>query len=242
MTLKGNCRVGDNQVVIWENLLDLKPQSLPTELPPVLIHTRGVLLPKIPTRQKRKTISWVFSVGFWTFFLAISLTLVTRFLLQSVPSIIFSFLLLLLIIFIGILFDILGTAATAASEKPFHAKAAKKIFGAKKGIYLIRNADRVANFCNDVVGDISGIVSGVVAAVIIISLTLQRPYLNEIVLSILLTGLVSALTVGGKAYGKNIALKNPTRIILFAARMLTSLENFIFRKKKGKQKKNKEKR
>lgn len=174
--------------------------------------------------------------------MAISFTLVTRFLLQSVPSIIFSFLLLLLIIFIGILFDILGTAATAASEKPFHAKAAKKIFGAKKGIYLIRNADRVASFCNDVVGDISGIVSGVVAAVIIISLTLQKPNLNEIALSILLTGLVSALTVGGKAYGKNIALKNPTHIIFFAARMLTSLDNFIFRKKKGTQKKNKEKR
>jgi len=199
-------------------------------------------LPKKNTGQKRKTSYWVYSVGLWTFFLAISLTLVTRFLLRSFQSIVFSFLLLLLIIFIGILFDILGTATTAASEKPFHAKASKKIFGAKKGIYLIRNADRVASFCNDVVGDISGIVSGVVAAVIIINLTLKRPNLNEIALSILLTGLVSALTVGGKAYGKTIAIRNPNHIVFFTARMLTTLDNFIFRKKKGKQKKNKEKR
>ncbi|MDO9536265.1 MAG: hypothetical protein Q7J85_13305 [Bacillota bacterium] len=35
MLLKGNCRPGDGQVSIWETLLDLKPQSLPKELPPM---------------------------------------------------------------------------------------------------------------------------------------------------------------------------------------------------------------
>lgn len=191
-----------------------------------------------PKRQKRReNAHWVFSVGIWTFFLAISFTLVTRFLLESFQSIIFSFLLLLLVIVIGIVFDIIGTATTAASEKPFHAKAAKKIYGAKKGIYLVRNADRVANFCNDVVGDILGIVSGVVAAVVIISLVLAHPNLNEIFLSILLTGLVSALTVGGKAFGKTLALKKTTHIVFSAAKMLTTLDNIIFRKKRNKLKK-----
>jgi len=35
MFLKGNCQPGDGQVSIWETLLDLKPQSLPTKLPPM---------------------------------------------------------------------------------------------------------------------------------------------------------------------------------------------------------------
>ncbi len=197
-----------------------------------------------PMRQKRRNTKWVFSVAIWTFFLAISFTLVTRFLLATFRSILLSFLLLLLVIVIGIFFDIVGTATTAASEKPFHALAAKKIYGAKKGLYLVRHADRVANFCNDVVGDILGIVSGVVAAVVIINLVLARPNLNEIILSILLTGLVSALTVGGKAFGKTVALKNTTQIVFSAAKMLTSFDIIIFRKKKNKKKKksNQEKR
>jgi len=188
-----------------------------------------------PTRQKKRT-AWFFFVGCWTFFLAIFFTLVTRFLLQSFRSIILSFFLLLLIIAIGIVFDIIGTAVTAASEKPFHAKAAKKIFGAKMGIYLVRNADRIASFCNDVVGDISGIVSGIVAAVIIINITLAKPYLNEIAMSILLAGLVSALTVGGKAFGKTLAINKPTDIVFLFARLLTTFENILYRKKKGKPK------
>ncbi len=187
-------------------------------------------------RQKKGRACWVFLVGFWTFFLAIAFTLITRFLLHSFQSIILSFLLLLLIIIIGIVFDIVGTAVTAASEKPFHAKAAKKIFGAKMGIYLVRNADRVANFCNDVVGDITGIVSGVAAAVIIVNISLAKPSLNEIALSILLAGLVSALTVAGKAYGKTIAIKKPTYIVFFFARILTTFSNILKGRNKKKQK------
>jgi hypothetical protein len=33
MPLKGNCLPGDGQAGIWENLLDLKPQSLLIGLP-----------------------------------------------------------------------------------------------------------------------------------------------------------------------------------------------------------------
>ncbi|HHU76728.1 MAG TPA: hypothetical protein GXZ24_07560 [Firmicutes bacterium] len=191
-----------------------------------------------PKRQNRKVNAhWVFRAAIWTFFLAIFFTLVTRFLLESFKSIAFSFLLLLLVIITGITFDIIGTAITAASEKPFHAKAAKKIYGAKKGIYLVRNADRVANFCNDVVGDILGIVSGVVAAVIIINLVLACPGLNEIILSILLTGLVSALTVGGKAFGKTLALNKTTHIVFSTAKMLTTFDNIFLRTGRNKSKK-----
>ena len=77
-----------------------------------------------------------------------------------------AFLLLFFIVALGILFDMVGVAVTAADEKPFHAMAAKKVPGAGKAIWLLRNADKVASFCNDVVGDICGIISGAASAVI----------------------------------------------------------------------------
>ncbi|MGI6309035.1 MAG: CNNM domain-containing protein [Dethiobacteria bacterium] len=178
-------------------------------------------------RKRKKNKRWVILVSFWTFFLAIAITLVTRALLQNLRSILVSFILLIFIIFMGIFFDVIGTAVTAAEEIPFHAKAAKKIYGAKKSIFLVRHADLVANFCNDVIGDISGIVSGVIGTVIVINLVQGNPKLSEIFLSIFLAGIVSALTVGGKALGKSLAIHRPTNIVLFVARFLTTLERIF---------------
>ena len=76
-------------------------------------------------------------------------------------------LILALFIGLGILFDIIGVAVTAADPRPFHSMAAHKEKGAKEALKLLRNADRVSSVCNDVVGDICGIVSGATGAVIV---------------------------------------------------------------------------
>ena len=73
-------------------------------------------------------------------------------------------LILALFIGLGILFDIIGVAVTAADPRPFHSMAAHKEKGAKEALKLLRNADRVSSVCNDVVGDICGIVSGAAKA------------------------------------------------------------------------------
>ena len=62
---------------------------------------------------------------------------------------------------LGIVFDIIGVAVTAADERPFHSMAAHKTPGAREALGLIRRANKVSSFCNDVVGDICGIISGV---------------------------------------------------------------------------------
>ena len=79
-------------------------------------------------------------------------------------------LILALFIGLGILFDIIGVAVTAADPRPFHSMAAHKEKGAKEALKLLRNADRVSSVCNDVVGDICGIVSGTTAAVLVVRL------------------------------------------------------------------------
>ena len=64
--------------------------------------------------QKKRTILWVIMVGFWTFILAVIFSLVTQLLLKNLQSVLISFILLILVIFIGIFFDIIGTDITAA--------------------------------------------------------------------------------------------------------------------------------
>jgi Mg2+/Co2+ transporter CorB len=115
---------------------------------------------------------------------------------------------LFVVILVGIIFDIIGTAVTAAAESPFHAMSAAKVRGAKEAIYLIRHADRTANFCNDVVGDIAGTLSGALAAGIVVQLVALGRQMNS-----LINAAIAACTVGGKALGKSYAIKQANRIV-----------------------------
>lgn len=126
---------------------------------------------------------------------------------------------------IGILFDLVGTAAAAADIGPLNAKAARRVTGARRGVFLVKNAERVANFCNDVAGDISGIISGTLAAIIVFKLVVNyQSAQGDFYLNILLTALVAAVTVGGKAWGKVIAINHATEVILFAGLIITRME------------------
>lgn len=120
---------------------------------------------------------------------------------------------------LGILFDIIGVAVTAADPKPFHAMASHKEKGAKEALALLRNADRVSSVCNDVVGDICGIVSGATGAVIVTQI--QRALnVRTVLVSVAVTALASGLTIGGKALGKAFALKKSTKVVYCAGRFL----------------------
>ncbi len=126
---------------------------------------------------------------------------------------------LILFIAIGILFDIIGVAVTAADEKPFHSMAAHKEKGAKEALRLLKNASHVSSICNDVVGDICGIVSGTTAAVIVVQL--QRALsVQSVLVSVFVTALISGLTIGGKALGKTFAISRSTRVVYLAGRFL----------------------
>jgi magnesium-transporting ATPase (P-type) len=118
-----------------------------------------------------------------------------------------------LIIFIGIIFDIIGIAVTAADETPFHAMASRKLYGAKQAIKLIRNANKVSSVCNDVVGDIAGVLSGTVSAFIIVRISGNSSVSETTLTGIAITGMVASITVGGKAIGKTIAIHNSNYIV-----------------------------
>jgi CBS domain containing-hemolysin-like protein len=176
-------------------------------------------------KKNHRVARWIAVISLWTFVLAVVLGFVAQFLVSTVYSIIISFLILLAVIILGIAFDLIGTAAAAATIAPLNAKAARKVFGARRSVYLVQHAEQVANFCNDVVGDISGIISGTLAAVIVLRLVLPFSYVRmELYAGILLTALVAALTVGGKAWGKSVAINHPTEVMLLVGKILTRLE------------------
>ena len=136
---------------------------------------------------------------------------------------IIAFVILLVFISIGILFDIIGVASTVATEKRFHSMAARRVNGAKQAIWIVRNAEKVGSFCNDVVGDISGIISGATSAVIITRLTQDGTDVRSVILSLVITGCVSSLTIGGKAIGKTFAISHSEDIVFLTGRVLSIL-------------------
>lgn len=160
---------------------------------------------------------YIVKVIIGTFFVAALLAAASNVLMDGNTPPFWSILALVVVIAIGILFDIIGVAVTAAGEAPFHAKAARRIPGAKQALNLLRRADRVANICNDVVGDICGTVSGGFGA----ALALMLFGSSDVLGGIIITGLVSAFTVGGKAMGKGFAIRNADEIIWQVARILS---------------------
>ena len=143
----------------------------------------------------------------------------------SEGGLLLSFGVLLLIILIGVVFDIIGVAVTAADEKPFHSMAAKKMPEATEAIRLLRKAERVSSFCNDVVGDICGVISGSASAVIAAQAVIGMPTVLSRAVQLLMSALVAGITVGGKASGNSIAMSNSTAIIHTAARLIYSVKS-----------------
>ncbi|WP_113930891.1 hypothetical protein [Bacillus sp. P14.5] len=196
----------------------------------------------------KNSIKWSLSIAVITFVLAAIFSIISNLILNEVTWVI-GLIVVLIIVFIGIFFDMLGIAATAADETPFHAMAAKKVYGSKPSIRIVRNADRFASFCNDVIGDISGIISGAAAAIVLIGLTIDLQINNgspaEYAINVILTSFLAALTVGGKAIGKTMAIQYSKDIIFQVGKVLQFVEDkfhiTIIKDKKDKKRKQREK-
>ena len=181
-------------------------------------------------KEHSRTIRWVVTVFFVTLVVSGMISLISDEVMAR-SGLLAAFAILLGIVFLGIIFDIIGMAVATASEKPFHSMAARKVPGAQEAIRLLRNAERVSSICNDVVGDICGVVSGsasaTIAALILTHVDLGWPR----AVSLAMSALVAGLTVGGKAIGKTIAVNSCTQIVHLVGRVLHTLNRF--KKKKS---------
>ncbi len=177
------------------------------------------------TLRKNFNARWLITIFFTTLAISMTLSFLSSEALEGVGYAV-AFCALGFFILLGIGFDIIGVAVTAAEEKPLNSMAARRVNGAKEALSLVRSADRVSSFCNDVVGDICGIISGSTGAVIAARLV-QNFSVSSVLITLLVSGIVSALTVGGKAIGKTFAINFSTQIVHFAGRVIFFFKNIF---------------
>ena len=185
-------------------------------------------------KNKQGQQRWVLTVVCLSFVLSIVMSFVTSVFVES-AGLLVALLSLIVLVSIGIVTDVIGTAVTSAVEQPFIAMASKRITGARQALRLIRKAERVSSVLNDVVGDIVGIISGSAGAVIAVYLT--QVGVQSAVASMLTTAFTSAFMIGGKAYGKGLAIENSGAIVLAVGRLMALFERRGAGKGKKKQKK-----
>ena len=168
--------------------------------------------PSSAKRERNKQIRWIVTIFLVTIVISAVITFVSSEVMagSSMPV---AFIILFAIIILGIVFDIIGVAVTSADEKPFHSMAARKVPGSQEAIRLLRNASRVGSICNDVVGDICGVVSGAASATIAAQIVSNFSCTKPQVISLAMSALAAALTVGGKAMGKSFAIRSCTQIV-----------------------------
>ncbi|MEL7608558.1 MAG: hypothetical protein AAGU74_03565 [Bacillota bacterium] len=171
-------------------------------------------------KKKHKVNLWPMKAFFITLSTALLLSLFSETVLLGV-SLPVALLVLALIIVIGIAFDIIGIAVTFQDVTAYTAMASKRIAGAKQAIKLVQNAHLVSNICNDVVGDICGIISGAMGAAISIRLITTSANRHEFWLNIVISSLIAALTVCGKAFGKTFAVQQSHKIVFLVGKLLS---------------------
>jgi CBS domain containing-hemolysin-like protein len=176
-------------------------------------------------KERNKTIRWVVTIFLTTIVISGIISLVSEE-IMAVSGTAVAFVILFAIVFVGIIFDIIGVAVTSADEKPFNAMAARKVPGAKQAIKLLHNAERVSSICNDVIGDICGVVSGSASATIAAQVLQHFEFSWPRIVSLVMSALVAGLTVGGKAVGKTFAMNSCTDIIYLVGQFIYWLRQF----------------
>lgn len=169
--------------------------------------------------KSNSNLSWIITAFILTFVLSLLFSFISNVAINGL-NIIPATLVLILVILLGIVFDLIGVATTIAKEEEFNSMAAKKIRGSKEAIKIIRNSPKVSNFCADVIGDICGVLSGSLSALITLKLA-DKFGIDSDTIQVLLSAVVASLTVGGKAITKGIAKKHPTQIVFFVSKLIS---------------------
>lgn len=184
-------------------------------------------------KERMKTIRWVVTIFLTTILISGTISFISDE-LMAVSSIGIAFVILLVIVLIGIIFDVIGVAVTSANESPFHSMAARKVPGSLEALRLLRKAERVSSICNDVIGDICGVVSGSASATIAAQVLQHFTFSVPQIATLIMSALVAGLTVGGKAIGKTFAINSCTKIVHTTGKVIWAFHHMkdLFNKKK----------
>lgn len=174
--------------------------------------------------KKNGDLRWIGVIFLVTILISSAISFLSSSIMEG-AGVVEAFLVLLFIVLIGVAFDVIGVAVMSADEKPFHSMAAKKVAGATEALRLLRSAEKVSSFCNDVVGDICGVVSGSASAAIAVkALSALGP---DSVGKLLMSALVAGVTIAGKAFGKKIAMRQSTQIVFLVSKPIYYIKSLF---------------
>ena len=160
--------------------------------------------------KKESKIKWIITVLLLSFGLSVLMSLGSNVVIPKI-NIYVGIAIIILFIAISIIFDMIGVAITAAEETPFHSMASKKVKGSTHSVKLLKNSDKLASICNDVIGDVCGVVSG--SAGVLVSSSLADNLDKDVsIITLIVTAIIASLTITGKAIGKSAAIKNSEKI------------------------------
>ena len=176
---------------------------------------------KAPQKKKHKNawLIWGISVFFLSFALTVLFSFLTEISVKGSPAYVCIIVLLVLLV-LNIGCDVLANAIISISPEAFHAMASNKIKGAKRAVTFCRNATKLSSIFADVIGDICGIVSGAAGAALVIDIAVTGTTW-ELIASIGISAAIGALTVGGKALFKHVAVKYNKQIVFGFAKFTT---------------------
>ena len=194
----------------------MKKSTEKEELKNLLVQTRR----KEKIKKEHIDVKWIVKIVIMAFTISFALSFVSEMTIPKLSNV-FGILITLLFIFIGILFDIVGVSVTAADEKVFHSMNSRQVSGAKVAVTFKKNADKVSSFCCDVIGDVCGIISGAAGTTIALNIANSLD-VNLLFISLTVSAIIAALTIGGKAMGKSFAI-NKSDIILYEFAKVVSI-------------------
>ena len=174
---------------------------------------------KNTNKKKNTDYNWLIKITLTAFLISFVFSGVSETILPNVPLIV-GIILVFVFIFLGVIFDMVGVAVTSSDEKQFHSMSARKVKGAKTAVTFKKNAEKVSSFCNDVIGDICGIISGSAGVMIAGSISTQVD-ISLFWTSLTVTALIAALTIGGKALGKGLAISKGNQILFAFAKLIS---------------------
>ena len=186
-----------------------------------------------PRKKGQKRNLWPLKVTIITLVLSAFFSFSTE-IVSSKSNLVVALLICILLVLISIIFDGIGVAATNCDIKPLTAMASKRIPGSRIAIRLVQNSEKVSSICCDVIGDICGVVSGACSAAIVLRIVAYSGAgSQQLLISIIASALIAAVTVGGKAIEKTIAIRNSKEMVMLTARFLA-----FFIKENKKEKRN----
>lgn len=163
---------------------------------------------------------WPLKAFLITVFLSVLFNIISSAVMTGAGVIVIIVVIIILIV-IGVIFDMTGMAVASCEEKPFYSMAAKKVKGAKTSLKLIKNSDIVGSICSDIIGDICNIISGAASATLVLAVVLNSDSFMTNVISVAITAVLAAVTVGLKAISKKIAVSKSVEIVSIVGKILS---------------------